>query len=405
MKSYIKVDNIKVNKNIVQIFFSVSDNLKIFFHKDLKFEVDYYEEIEEVPNSILVIPFVSNVIPIIWLTDSELIVKELDKNYYNSLAKTKKAFADMYKKDIFKGSVKVGKLIENKSKKKNNSVSVFSSGGIDSTYSLIKLFKQKKKPLLITVWGTDVWDYNADGWYSLQNYAKKIGKKFKLKNLFIKTNFRSFIYEHVLTESLLKGKIDDSWWRGIQHGIGLLGHVAPFAYKYGISNHHIPATLNKDNNSATCGSFPTIDESVKFMTTKITHSGYEYSRIKKVEQIVKYFKNEPLDLRVCFRDKGRELNCCKCEKCYLTIMELIVLKANPNDWGLIISDEKIAGIREFMLKEASDSPINIEIWDDIIKKAYENKEYLKQNKNYHWILKYKNQRNFLEWLLWKIKNK
>ncbi len=401
MKSKIKVKKIIKKSNYIMVDYDVSENLIPFFNLDNKFKVDYYQNVECVPDSIAIIPFISNVLPIIWLTDSELIVDELDDNYSKSIDKTRKSFNNMYKTDIFKGKVTVGKTVKNISKNKKKNTSVFCSGGVDSTLSLVECLKQKYKPLLITIWGTDVWDYNKKGWESLNEYSSVIGKKLKLKNLYIKTNFRKFINEHVLTEKLLFGKINDSWWRGIQHGIGLLGHVAPLAYLYNITTHYIPATLNKKNLGATCGSFPTIDESVKFIDCNVKHSGYEYTRLEKVYEITKYFKNKDISLRVCYMDKGDKLNCCHCEKCYLTIMELVSICGNPRDWGFDITDEEIARIPLYLKEKASNSPINIEIWDDIIKHSYKNKEKIKSNPNYKWILKYKNQRNLLDYLLWR----
>ena len=403
MKSQIVIKNISKNGSHIKIDYTVSDNLKEFFNLDNKFEVDYYENVESIPDCVAVIPFVSNVLPIIWLSDSELVVESLDYDYSKSINKTRTNFNKMYKTDIFKGNVVVKNEIKHKKSRKKENVSVFCSGGVDSTLSIVKCLEKGYKPLLITVWGTDVWDNNNDGWKSLKNYSSKLLKKLKLKNLYIKTNFRKFIYEHVLTEKLLRGRINDSWWRGIQHGIGLLGHVAPLAYMHNIKIHYIPATLNKKNLGATCGSFPTIDESVRFLDCKINHSGYEYTRVEKVKKITEYFKNHEVDLRVCYMDKGDKLNCCHCEKCYLTIMELISIGEDPKNWGFDITDEEISKIPLYLKEKASDSPINIEIWDDIIKQSYKNIDFIKSNNNYKWILKYRNQRNLISYLIWKAK--
>lgn len=405
MVSKIVVKKVIKKDSYIEVDYDVSDNLKDFFDMDNKFKVNYYQNIEEVPNSVAVIPFVSNVLPIVWLTNSKLYLDELDYNYSKSINNTRKGFNNMYNTDIFKGKVIVGKEIKNKVPKGKANTSVFCSGGVDSTLSLVECLKNKSKPLLITIWGTDVWDYNEEGWDSLHEYSSTLGKKLNLKNLYIKTNFRKFIHEHVLTEKLLRGRIDDSWWRGIQHGIGLIGHVAPLAYIYNIVQHYIPATLNEKNLGATCGSFPTIDESVKFLGCNVKHSGYEYTRLEKVIEIAKYFKNKEVDLRVCYMDKGNKLNCCHCEKCFLTIMELISIGENPKDWGFDITDEQISRIPAYLRKKASNSPINIEIWDEIIKKSYKNKNIIKLNKNYKWILKYRNQRNLFNYLKWKVKKK
>ncbi len=248
-----------------------------------------------------------------------------------------------------------------------------------------------KKPLLITIWGTDVWDYNTEGWSSLKKLAEEYSEKLNLKNLFIKTNFRKFIYEHVLTEKLLKGVIDDSWWRGIQHGIGLLGHVAPYAYKYNITTHYIPATLNvKSQKGTTCGSCPEIDETVKYADCKIVHEGYDKTRIEKAAHIVRYFKDkgQAMKLRVCYMDKGDKLNCCECEKCFLSMMEILSEKVNLKDWGFDVDEKTLKNIPKFLKKHSNPSPINKEIWADIVEKFKQDEKYWKKQKAVKWVLKY-----------------
>lgn len=386
----IVIKKVIVEKNDIKIDYVVSDGLKKFFNLNNKFHAHYYENIENVPKEVAVIPFVANVLPIIWLTDSELVVDSLEKNYADSIDSTRNAFNLMYKTDIFKGKVTIRKKIKIKSPSSSHITSVFYSGGVDSTSSLVSCLENNEKPLLITIWGTDVWDYNVDGFESLRENAEYTGNKYNLENLFIKTNFRKFIYEQELTESLLNGKIDDSWWRGIQHGIGLLGHVAPYAYTRNISVHNIPATLNSKNTNSTCGSFPTIDESVKFMDCEIKHEGYELDRLEKVKHVVDYFKQlkETFPLRVCYMDKGKKLNCCECEKCYLTIMELISLKQNPNDWGFFVDENKLLEIPNYLKEKASDSPINVEIWNRIKKEFIKEKKTFKKYSVLDWIYEY-----------------
>lgn len=70
---------------MLEVDYDITKDLEDFFNMDNKFKVEYGESIENVPKSIAVIPFVSNVLPIIWLTDSKLEIDELDKNYYDSI--------------------------------------------------------------------------------------------------------------------------------------------------------------------------------------------------------------------------------------------------------------------------------------------------------------------------------
>ena len=389
-KKVIEVKKVEIHNTTIKVDYEVSKELELFFNLDNKFKIEYGEDMTDVPEEIAIIPFISNVLPIIWLTNSCLVVNKLDKNYYESIQKTKEAFQNIYPNVKFEGEIKVKEIIETKIKNdKEENKSVFFSGGIDSVSSLVSVISQK--PLLITIWGTDVWDHNEEGWKSLKDLAVEYSEKLQLKNLFIKTNFRKFIYEHVLTKELLEGRIDDSWWRGIQHGIGLLGHVAPYAYKYNITTHYIPATLNvKSQKGTTCGSCPEIDETVKYANCNIVHEGYEKTRIEKAAHIVRYFKGQgkTMRLRVCYMDKGDKLNCCECEKCYLSMMEVLSEKVDLKDWGFDVDGETLRNIPKFLKEHANPSPINKEIWMDIREKFREDKKYWKKQKDVKWILNY-----------------
>lgn len=386
----IKVTSIEIKENIISVDYTISEDLKGYFNLENKFKVEYGERIDEVPEEIAIIPFISNVLPIIWLTNSTLEVKKLDEEYFKSIEETRKAFQNIYPNAKFEGKIEVDEIVKIEKRKPEKEVtSVFLSGGIDSVSSLVSVIDSK--PLLITIWGTDVWDYNEDGWKSLRKLAVDYSKQLDLKNLFIKTNFRKFIYEHVLTKELLEGKIDDSWWRGIQHGIGLLGHVAPYAWKYNITTHYIPATLNvKSQKGTTCGSCPEIDETVKYANCSIVHEGYDKTRIEKAAHIVKYFKSkgQTIKLRVCYMDKGDKLNCCQCEKCYLSMMEILSEKVDLKEWGFDVDGKVLRNIPKFLKEHSNPSPINKEIWMDIKNKFSEDSKYWKKQKDVKWILKY-----------------
>ena len=64
MKDYIKIENIEKNDRKLNIRFSTSDKLKKFF-KTLNFWIEYDFEIGEISNSILVVPFIANIMPIV----------------------------------------------------------------------------------------------------------------------------------------------------------------------------------------------------------------------------------------------------------------------------------------------------------------------------------------------------
>ncbi|MDK3224165.1 peptidase, partial [Clostridium perfringens] len=109
---YIKLDKIKKTKNRVDYFFSVSDSLKKFINNNNMFiEYDYY--IEDIPNSILVIPFIANILPLIWVVNGILWVEEVDENYYRSLFRIRSAYQDMYQNCDLKGNIITARIVKN----------------------------------------------------------------------------------------------------------------------------------------------------------------------------------------------------------------------------------------------------------------------------------------------------
>lgn len=334
----IKVEKIIIKDYSIEVKYSISKDLQYFFNLDNNFKIIYSENISTVPENIAIIPFICNVLPIIWLSDSKLYIDIIDENFANILDDLRKSFNDINNTNVFKGKIYIKKKIKTPKYIDLNSNSCFFSGGVDSLQTLSYLLKQNIDPLLITVWGTDVWDYNEAGWHSLENTANLYGEFYGLKNLYIKSNFRKFINESLLTDKLLIGKINDSWWHGIQHGIGLLGHIAPYAFIYDIKTHYIPGTLKQGDNY-TCASRKETDEVLKISDTIIIHEGSEYSRLEKVINIIDFFKKRKkyLPFRVCYMDKESKLNCCNCEKCFRTILELISINENPKKWGFNVN--------------------------------------------------------------------
>ena len=68
----ITLEEIKISGNRVDYFFSTSKKLQKYFKKNNHLFLEYNHNIEEVDKSILTIPFVANVIPLTWITDSKL---------------------------------------------------------------------------------------------------------------------------------------------------------------------------------------------------------------------------------------------------------------------------------------------------------------------------------------------
>lgn len=128
------------------------------------------------------------------------------------------------------------------------------------------------------------------GWNLVQNHVNETANDYGLNYVTIKSSFRRFINESTLNKLVLEIS-GDYWWFGFRHGIGLLGHIAPYAYQKKISTVFIASSLTaSDIGMVTCASDPSIDNHVRFCGCQIFHDGYDYSRQEKIHRICDFVK-------------------------------------------------------------------------------------------------------------------
>ena len=73
----ITVENIEIEASKIEVFYEITDGLLQYFDKRQNvFWIEYTENISTIPISIAIVPFVCNVLPIVWLTNSTLILPE-----------------------------------------------------------------------------------------------------------------------------------------------------------------------------------------------------------------------------------------------------------------------------------------------------------------------------------------
>lgn len=190
-------------------------------------------------------------------------------------------------------------------------------------------------PDLITLRGSaDFFLKDEEGWKVQRKRIENTARSLSLESQFITTNFLEFINPWDQCYSDLVHKSKDGWWHGFQHGIGIIGHVAPLAYLLGYQKVYIASSYDVNSNYV-CASDPIIDNQCRFCGTQIIHDSYNHTRQQKIKIIADFVKEKhiPIELQVCLHEqKGK--NCCACEKCYRTILGLIAESADPNLFGL-----------------------------------------------------------------------
>lgn len=360
--------------------YTIKGDWQKYFRLDEEFWIEYSEDVSNVPKGIAIIPLLCNILPMAWVFDAEIIVDSLDKDFYESIDKFKNGYIKMYPEVLFKGTLTVG-TIEDNSFFPEEKTAAFFSGGVDAFSTLIS--HANEKPTLVTIWGADIFFNDIQGWKNVQEHVLRTAREFGTKNLFIKSCFRRFLKEGLLSNYIFK-KAHDGWWRGFQHGIGLIGHVAPYAYQNKLKAVYIASSLTKEEK-VTCASDPTIDNFVKMSSCTTIHDGYEYTRQDKIRNICEY-KNKNshnIILRVCWQSKGG-MNCCACEKCYRTIYGIIAEKSNPKEFGFDYTENQFTKIEQELKNKIHISHFKYH-WKYIQNRFIENQSDLTKNKNLEWI--------------------
>ncbi|MDF2943979.1 MAG: hypothetical protein K0S01_2837 [Herbinix sp.] len=343
----IVIEKVIVIANHIECTFTICGEWKKYFITEEAFFAEYSKKIDEVPKSVAVIPFLCNILPLVWIFDAEVILDDLDKDFYESIEVFKQGYVQMYPGISFKGRVTPKQLTDNIQDNLDQAATLF-SGGVDAYNTLISHIDEN--PVLVTLWGADITFEDQVGWKLVDNHISSIADKNKLDYVSIKTSFRRFLNEGALSDYVFQ-ITGDNWWYGFQHGIGIIGHMAPFAYQYKIKTTYIASSLTNDDKT-TCASDPSIDNYIKYCGSQVIHDGYEYSRPEKVHRISEYVKRteNPIQLRVCWESEGGS-NCCHCEKCYRTILCLLAVKSDSRKYGFNYTDDEFADMmKDFRMK-------------------------------------------------------
>jgi hypothetical protein len=343
----IVIEDVIVIANRIECSYTIYGEWNKYFKPEETFFAEYSEKIDKVPKSVAVIPFLCNILPLAWIFDAEIILEDIDLNFFESIEGFKQGYVNMYPVISFKGKITSKQVTDNRQENLNQAAALF-SGGVDAYNTLISHIDEN--PILVTLWGADITFEDQAGWILVDKHISSIANNNKLDYVSIRTSFRRFLDEGALSEYVSK-ITGDHWWYGFQHGIGIIGHMAPIAYQYKIKSTYIASSLTIDDKT-TCASDPSIDNFIKFCGSQVIHDGYEYSRPEKVHRISEYVNRtkKPIQLRVCWESEGGS-NCCHCEKCYRTILCLVAVKSDPRKYGFNYTDDEVAEImKDFRIK-------------------------------------------------------
>ena len=328
---------------------SVSPNLNKFV-KNLELFIEFDSDIYA-DESILNIPLTAAVLPFAWLTGTDVQVGKLDSRFHKSMGLLQQEFAKRYPHAPFKTEIHAEKLVENKINITDQKrTGLLFSGGVDSTYSLIKNIQQN--PMLLMMWGVDNFPYpeHSDHWKKMVDVYTEFSTKHNLTFHVVKTNISQLLNDRRIEHSFHRELYDGSFRFALQHSLVLLPTIAPLSInrfdRLIISSGTTSESMQSINNPRAAR--PWADEKIVWANLEVDHHGI-IERHEKVLGIKDYIESNELTLRVCLKSNliDGNLNDSTCEKCLRTIASLVLAGFDPNECGFKVDESTFTNMRSF----------------------------------------------------------
>ncbi len=332
------ITNVRVIKNRVDITIDKKFKKK-YLKEDFFVEYDKDINLEQFDYSIVTLPFIMNVMSLVWISGQDYEIDEMDTEVYQSLQTIKDVFKLFYPNTSWDGNLIPKKLTTHSFTHTLDTTAVLFSGGVDSTTT--SLYHRDKKQLLITSWGQSCLPLNElTLWKKVSTRINKFAKDYGHKTTYLRSNYYYFLN----LPELKKLSSDITSWRiDTIEDMGWTGLVAPIMLSKGIRTLRIGSsdTWNLPYASA-CN--PYIDSNIAFMGLKFYHDLFSMNRFDKISYLVDQYNKKlikKVNLIVC-QAQGNVITCGSCEKCVLTLALLLGAGADPRDYGYTLSPEKAA---------------------------------------------------------------
>jgi len=327
----------------------------------------YSESIEGVPQSVAIIPLLTNILPLAWLYGCDLHVPSIDSEFLSSASDLRGAYQRLYPELIFhETSISADRVTDLFVDEPTSPPLLLYSGGVDAQFSLFANIALN--PTLVMVRGADVYFTPEDdkAWQLMDSSLNKTASALGVEKITIESSFKVSLAHWNLSKKF-GTLVADNYWHAIQHGPALIGLLAPIAYKRGCKSIIISSSFSyKDPMRVRAGSHPALDESIRFFGCRIKHCDFTITRQEKLAHICKSQLEaaNAIPLRVCWQTRTGK-NCCLCEKCLRTIYGLYAENQDPVKFGFAITEE----IEQAIATKIADPGFKLSVfWNEIIHK-------------------------------------
>jgi len=366
----------------------VHDTFKERFLLD-DFFIEYEDvDLEEMPQSIITLPFILTMISTVWASGETYYVDVMDQDVYVGLAKLKKIYKLMYPKTPWNGKLIPRKVVSTPKPAQqfdeNTHVALLFSGGLDSTVT--SLYHKHKKQLLITAWGQYDFPLNKPSlWETAKARFIAFGKQYGHENTFLKSNY-SEIFNHDVLEQY--SPEIPRWRMWTIEDIGWAGLTAPILYAKGYPVLLIASSDSWEYEYPSAAN-PFVDSTMNFAGIRLEHDLFDLTRFAKMEYLVNYVKTTgeaPPYLTIC--QQRTVHNCNDCGKCFASALALFAIGEHPIDYGFYTTVEEIRPRIEKYLGGELTSFARIERFNHIQRKIRERlSQGDKSARNLEWLLK------------------
>lgn len=185
-------------------------------------------------------------------------------------------------------------------------VGIFFTGGVDSSFSLLK--NKEDITDLIYIHGLDVGLDDKVLREKTSQTLHKLAADFGKNVIELESDLRSFFDRYF-------------GWGDLGHGVVLagIGHLLSGHFK----RIYIPSS-NTYMNLFPWGTHPILDPLWSSDRLEFVHDGCEANRIEKIKAISQH-DSFLKGLRVCWENPDSQYNCCQCEKCVRTMVSLKII--------------------------------------------------------------------------------
>lgn len=317
--------------------------------------------------SILTIPFIASIIPIVWISGNTYTIQTMDEDLYYALKRIHTVFKIFYPSVDWHGELIPEKLSKNspRTQQPDHEIALLFSHGLDAVYSSLR--NNDNHQLLITIWGSDVRPSQAKTWHNVKNLCQQYATDHGHGHTWIQSNLTTFVTEQKIVSHYPALK---SWWGKTSQDLSYCGLTAPLLYSQGIT-HLAMAATNTIQAPYPYGSHPLIGNNLQFCGIRVHHDN-PATRTEKIRFIKNHCAQQqesaPL-LRVCW-GHYQGGNCLQCEKCWRTVISLLFEEQDPRNYGFNAAyDQALAQALRMIPKANTLYGVHLWFWHGLQKEA------------------------------------